>query len=191
MKKFTYVIVLASLLLLSACTQTIAPTPTQTIIPTPTVSDLFKTQALRFIEEANKLKSMTMEGVNFADYSAQLAEVNGVYELLDTLWLENFQVVTKENFELALESWDYAQLLWSLKIGKKDNPVEPNINHFKELMEYGGDFLRTDIHPSNYIVKEYRGKTFLPFDENISILFTVASEQFERAQPDLLEVIQQ
>ena len=97
----------------------------------------------------------------------------------------------EENFEKALLSWDYAQLLWSLKIGKKDNPVEPDINHFKELMEYGGEFLRTDIHPSNYIVKDYRGKTFLPFDENISILFTVASEQFEKAQPDLLEVIQQ
>jgi len=191
MKKFILVIVLASLLLLSACTQTTAPTPTQTIIPTPTVSDLFKTQALRFLEEANKLKSMTTEGVNFADYSAQLAEVNGVYELLNTLWLESFQVVTKGNIEKALESWDYAQLLWSLKIGKKDNPVEPNINHFKELMEYGSDFLKTDIHPSNYIVKDYRGKTFLPFDENISILFTVASEQFEKAQPDLLEVIQQ
>ncbi len=189
-KKFIFVTILASLLLLSACTQTIAtaptdtpaPTHTQTIATTPTLSDLIKSQVLKFVEGATKLKSMTTEGVNFVNYSEQLAEVNGAYELLIAIWGGDIDITTKENIEKALEGWGNARLLWDLKINHKYAVSNSGVTreYFQRIYDYAGDRLTlTQL-----------GK-IMPYDENISILLAIANEYFEKAQPDLLEVIQQ
>jgi hypothetical protein len=39
-----------------------------------------------------------------------------------------------------------------------------------------------DVHPSDFIVDGYRGKKYLPFDENISVLLSVASDYFQNGQ---------
>ena len=74
-----------------------------------------------------------------------------------------------------------------LKIGDKDNPVEPNINNFTSFTNYAGDSLVLEIHPSDFLVESYRGKKYLPFDENISVLLSMASDSFEEGRKLLLE----
>ncbi len=174
----------AIFILLASCAAPTPPPPTLT--PTPELSETFKTQITRLIEEGTKLSSMTEQGVNYLDYSDQFAEVNGTYELARATWPAGFLVDTQAKMQKAINGWVFASDLWSLKIGEKDNPVEPNINGYLSYKNFEGDAAIIDIHPDDYLVESYRGKKFLPFDENISVLFTLASDYFESARTELL-----
>jgi hypothetical protein len=153
----------------------------------PKISDALKEQLTRMLEEGATLTSMTEQGVNYSDYRQQLAKVKGAYDLASATWESDFAPDAKANFEKAFEGWDLTLYLWELKIGDKDNPVEPNINRFTSFTDYMGDSLITKTHPSDFIVEAYRGKKYLPFDENISVLLSMASNSFEEGRKLLLE----
>lgn len=186
---------IALVILFSACSAGPTPEPTPTVIPSPTVSDLFKSQGLRFVEEATVLKSMTKQGVNFLEYSKQLSEVGGVYELLDSLWAEGFESDAQENIKKALEGWECAKLLWDLKINHKYAVSNQSSTReaFYKVYEYGGNDLDIKTRIDTFI-DEVTGEEaqvmIMPYDENISILFTLANDYFDKAQPVLLGVIQ-
>lgn len=77
-----------------------------------------------------------------------------------------------------------------MKIGDKDNPVEPNINGYKQYLDYEGDLIVLETHPSDFIVKDYRGKKYLPFDENISVLLSIAANHFDNGKTQILQALQ-
>lgn len=153
----------------------------------PKISDALKEQLTRMLEEGSTLTSMTEQGVNYSDYRQQLAKVKGAYDLASATWSSDFAPDAKTTLEKAFEGWDLALFLWELKIGEKDNPVEPNINNFTAFTSYGGDLLVIKKHPSDYLVELYRGKKYIPFDENISVLLSMASDSFEEGRNLLLE----
>jgi len=153
----------------------------------PKISDALKEQLTRMLEEGATLTSMTEQGVNYSDYRQQLAKVKGAYDLASVTWETDFAPDAKTNFDKAFEGWDLTLYLWELKIGDKDNPVEPNINNFTSFTNYAGDSLVLEIHPSDFLVESYRGKKYLPFDENISVLLSMASDSFEEGRKLLLE----
>jgi hypothetical protein len=152
----------------------------------PKISDVFKEQVTRMLEEGATLTSMTKQGVNYSAYSQQLAKVKGAYDLASATWPSDFASEAKPNFEKAFEGWDLTLSLWALKIGDKDNPVEPNINGYTSYTNYVGDSLIIETYPSDFIVKSYRGKKYLPFDDNISVLLSKASNYFEEGRKLLL-----
>ena len=138
--------------------------------PKPKISDALKEQLTRMLEEGTTLMAMTEQGVNYTDYRQQLAEVKGAYDLASATWPPDFASDARENFEKAFEGWDLALYLWELKIGDKDNPVEPDINRYTSFVNYEGESLISETHPSTFIVESYSDKKYLPFDENISVL---------------------
>jgi hypothetical protein len=160
---------------------------TSSCAPKPGISDVFKEQLTRFFEEGTTLTSMTAQGVNYSDYRQQLAKVKGAYELASATWPEGFAPDAKSMFETAFKGWDFSLYLWELKINNKDNPVEPDVNGYVELIEFAGKHFLTKTHPSDYIVEAYRGKKYLPFDENIGLLLGMASDDFEFGRNILLE----
>ena len=188
-------IIIFTFLLLSSCSSEPTPIPTATPNPTPTVSALFKIQGLKLVEEATKLKSMTTQGVNFVDYSAQLAEVNGIFELLKSLWGDDFELSTKENIVNAFQGWNLAHKLWDLKINYKYAITEYDDTkiYYDQIINYGGDNLVT-VFSGKYLFDEELGEERnmkrLPYDENISILFSLANDYFDKAQPELMKIIQ-
>jgi len=162
----------------------------------PEPSDLFKSQALRFVEEASKLKSMTEHGVSFVEYSSQLSEVEGAYELLDSLWTEGFEVETQENIEKALEGWEWAEFLWDQKIEHYLSRITTDVDtreYFDRIYDYAGDSLEINtgiVMIENEVTGEEERIRSLPYDENIVILFSLASDYFDEAQSILLQIIQ-
>ena len=193
MKKGLLVVILV--LLLVGCSSEPIQEPTPTVVPTPTLSDLFKTQVVRFVEEASRLKSITEQGVNFVEYSQQLSEIRSIYDILDSLWVDDFEVKTQENVQKAIESWECAYLLWDLKINYKlsINEHDSSNEYFQDVYGCGGDdLLLVDIDRivMDKDTGERRRALSIPYDENISILLSVASDYFEVAQPALLQIIQ-
>jgi len=197
MKRRLRIFVLAVVFsLLIGCSSEPEPEPEPTAVPSPEVSDLFKSQSLKFIEEASKLKSMTKQGINFSEYSEQLTEVEGVYELLDSLWVEDFEVETQENIEKALEGWEWAKFLWGQRIEHYLCHISNDVDtreYFDQIYDYAGDDL--DISTGQFMIEnEATGEEeliqWLPYDENIAILFSVANDYFDKAQTVLLQIIQ-
>ncbi|HML22064.1 MAG TPA: hypothetical protein PKD09_10460 [Aggregatilinea sp.] len=168
------------------------PVPTITTIPSSTpapardTSDIFDAQMTQLLEKGSLLGAMTSQGVNYINYERQLVEVKGTYDFISTIWPSGFALGAQEQFDKAFEGWDLALELWGLKLDDMDNPVEPNINGYLRYTDYAGDELYIAVHPSNFIVPEYRDKQYLPFDENIGILFSLGSEYFEAGQKTVL-----
>lgn len=179
-------------------TQTITPAPTVT--PTPTITPpasrtpaparntdaIFDAQVKQFLQEGALLEAMTSQGVNYVNFERQLVELKGAYGLADATWPAAFAPHARVQFDKAIQGWDLALYLWELKLEKADEPAEPNINGYPMYVAYAGDKLFIDVHPSDFIVRAYRGKKYLPFDENIGILFSLASDYFQTGQTQVL-----
>lgn len=151
MNKIVFFIFLT--LLLVSCSLKTPIQPNATI--EPTLSDLFKTQALKFIEEASKLSALTKSGVNYLDYKDQLVNVHSKFDTLDTLWTSNFLQENRASINKAIEGWDLAQSLWELKLNESK---EPNEVFSKELFnlykDYSGDLLVSEKYTNYTLIKD-------------------------------------
>ena len=167
------------------------PAPTPTPVPTPTpipISNLFKEQITRFLEEGTKLEAMTEQGVNYADFRQQLVSTKGPYDLASSTWPPGFAPEARDLMDDAIEGWDLALVLWGIKLDYKYQypPTEPDYNGYDRFASYGGDRLVTEVWLDTFwfedgaldTPKEFVGKQYLPPDENISVLFTIAAEYF-------------
>lgn len=153
----------------------------------PSMSDDLKAKINKVLEDGSTLNAMTEQGVNFSNFGQQLAKTKGDYDLAVAVWPDNVAPETKKAFDQAFIGWNYAYYLWDLKIGDKDTPTEPNINKFDDIISYAGaENLRIEMHDYKFIVENYRGKKYLPFDENIGILLSIASAHFKEAQQAFL-----
>ena len=180
---------LLGLALLGASTAGCTTKPT--VPEKPTIPEIFKEQLTRFLEEGSKANAMTEQGVTYSQLQEQVADVKGAYDLAFATWPEDFSPESRQSFERALEAWSLALDLWALDIGDKDNPVEPNINGYRRYVDFAGDLLVVDTHPSSYIVEEYAGKKFIAFQENISILLTIAAQGFDEGRTQVLQDLTQ
>lgn len=179
-------------------TQTITPAPT--VAPNPTITStasrtpaparntdaIFDAQVKQFLQEGALLEAMTSQGVNYVNFERQLVELKGAYGLADATWPAAFAPHARVQFDKAIQGWDLALYLWDLKLEKADEPAEPDINGYPVYVAYAGDELLIEVHPSDFIVWAYRGKKYLPFDENIGILFSLASDYFQTGQTQVL-----
>ena len=156
----------------------------------PTIPEIFSQQLTRFLEEGAKTSAMTELGVTYPQLREQVATTKGAYDLAVATWPDDFALETRSSFDRSFEAWQLALDLWGLDIGDKDNPVESNINGFRRYVDFAGDVLVLETHTADFIVEEYRGKRYLPFDENISILLTIAPEAFDEGKTEVLAALQ-
>ncbi len=68
-----------------------------------------------------------------------------------------------------------------------DEPVEPNVNRYREFRDYS-DLLVIRTHPDNFIVPEYRGKEYVSFD-NTPLMLAIAANHFESGQNKVLSFL--
>lgn len=172
MKKFITIVLL--FLVLSACA--------------PSLPDDFKAQIRVVIQEGTTLAAMTKRGATYDEYGNQLLKVHSAYDLALAQWPDGFAPLGKVGMERSLNGWDLSLLLWEAKISRKDNPTEPNFNRYNDFVAYAGNKLVTAVwdEPS---LPDYDKKKYLPYDENISILFSLANTHFDNTRGILLAAI--
>jgi len=153
----------------------------------PKLSEIFKTQLIQYLKDAGKLSTQSGEGINVLTLRSQLTEAKATFDLLNSTWPAEFVPESKELFKKSHEGYDLVLKLWNYKINESDNPTEPAINSWPEFQAYAGEALIVETHGSDFIVADYRGKKFLPFDENIRVLLTLASGFFEKGREIVLK----
>lgn len=214
--KFQLVLGLIALLLLAACgpskedisatvesrvqiavAQTVEAIPTQTPYPTPTlpptptvnpISASFREQLNELLRAGNAVTGATRQGVSFLELRRLVNEARGAYDLTVAMWPDDVSTRTQRDFEKAFQGWELTLYLWDAEIEEADQPVEPDVNRYRDFVSYS-DQLILDTHPDNYLVRDYRGKQFVPFD-NVEVLMSISAAHYESGQEQVLSLLE-
>lgn len=155
----------------------------------PKISDTFRTQLTAFLQQGAKTAAMASRGVTYSDLTEQVVNTRAAYNLVAPTWPASFANGTKADLEHVLTGWDLALDLWKLKLDDSDAPVEPDVNKYTKYVDYGGEGLALRVHEPDYIVKHYRGKKYVSF-ENIGVLLHIADSTFDKAKDEALLALQ-
>jgi hypothetical protein len=112
----------------------------------------------------------------------QLTNAKATFDLLEATWPPGFVPDAHESFIESHKGYDLAGKLWKGKIKNLDEPTEPDVNGWSRYLAYAGNAAVIETYDSSNSVAEYRGKRFLPFDKNISVLLTLASRHFNKGR---------
>jgi hypothetical protein len=149
----------------------------------------FRSQGDRLLEEGAKLQAMTAQGVKRETFANQLAAVKGHYDLMLASWPPQLDKEIRRSLERAFQAWSYADNMWDWQINQRDEPTEPNVNRYAEIVRFAPTELVIKVWNSKMIVPEYRNKNYLPFDPNIGILLNIGHKSFESAKIGLLHAL--
>ena len=147
--------------------------------------DIFRTQLFKFMDEANKIKALVSQGASQGEFASQLVNVKAAYDSAQTLWPPDLSPTVRAEFEQAIDGWDLALKLWRLKVldseltSSRNEPAEPDLNGFATFVAYGGQALAFEKYGADSGHVHLRGKTFLPFDQNIRTLLDLAKGHLE------------
>jgi hypothetical protein len=142
------------------------------------VSEMFRSQMLKFLESGSKMKALSEQGVSYNETRDALANVRAAWDMTRTMWPSDLNSTSTDFFEKSIKAWDSCLDLWKLKLEKKDMPTAPDTNGFAAYKQQFGDDLVIAIYDSSCLVEAYRGREHLPFDENISALLGVGTTEF-------------
>jgi hypothetical protein len=146
----------------------------------------FRSQVMRFVEAGTEANAKANQGVPYAELQAQVVTVKAAHELMLAVWPDKFPADGREDFARAIRGWDLALALWALKIEKGDVPTAPDVNGFDRFLAFGLEELEVQTHGKDYLVADYRGKNYLPFDANIEVLLKIAGTSFEAGRGKVL-----
>lgn len=156
----------------------------------PKISEIFKTQLLQYLKDGGKLSTQSGEGINLFTLRSQLTDAKSTFDLLEATWPTGLAPAARESFKKSHEGYDLAIELWKDKIDRADTPIEPNINGWSRYQTYAGGALVIETRSSDGGFEEYRGKRYLPFDKNISVLLTIAGAHFDKGRKAVLSELE-
>ena len=156
----------------------------------PKISEIFKTELVQYLKDGGKLSTQSGEGINLFTLQSQLTDAKSTFDLLEATWPQAFAPDARESFKQSHKGYDLAIRLWKLKVNKSDEPSEPSINEWSSYIGYAENALAIETYSSDYLVEDYRGKRYLPFHKNISVLLTIAGTHFNKGRKAVLRELE-
>ena len=162
-------------------------TAVPTITPEPPLSATSRRLYEKLVEEGTLLQRMTENGVNYRDFANQFS----VYEAAHTIIFEvdnnrfNRSLVLEMNKVVA--GWGLAQQLWRTHRNDVDQPTEPDINGYEQILSYVpfANMPKFSIHEGSV----YNGKKYIEHGTAVSIVLYTASGHFKKVRTELLKVL--
>jgi len=162
-------------------------TAVPTITPEPPLSATSRRLYEKLVEEGTLLQRMTENGVNYRDFANQFS----VYEAAHTIIFEvdnnrfNRSLVLEMNKVVA--GWGLAQQLWRNQIDDVDQPTEPDINGYEQILSYVpfANMPKFSIHKGSV----YNGKKYIEHGTAVSVVLYTASGHFKKVRTELLKVL--
>ena len=151
----------------------------------------FKEKAMDFIKKANELETLIhSSSVNYIALKNTIDDVKSSYNLMIKIYPEFKNSELHKKFTEFFKGYFFALELWNLKINKSDNPCEPDINGYREMIEYLDGNAVLGTYPESFPVSEYRNKKYIVFDKNISAFIKIADSKYKDAEKSLLKTVQ-
>lgn len=158
----------------------------------PKFSPLSKTQLLEYLKEASKLSTLSNEGTTtYRVFITQLSNTKAAFANVESAWPENLQPDALDSFKKSHLGYELAANLWDSKIQQADQPREPDKHGWELFHNYAGKLIVEDTYGSDFVVKEWRGYRYLPYDANIPILLTIANTYFDAGRKAILPALEQ
>jgi hypothetical protein len=172
-RKFITALIVSGLLVFALGCQKAPEKPTLSEMK-PKLSEIFKTQLIQYLKDGGKLSTQSGEGINVLTLKSQLTDAKATFDLVDATWPSEFCPDARELFKKSHEGYELAIKLWDSKLNDKDEPIEPDINGWARYQNFAGGALVVKTYSLDFLVEAYRGKKYLPFDEDISVLLTLS-----------------
>lgn len=157
-----------------------------------TISDVFRTQLMRFVEQSQRISVSVSHGVSYRDLKNQVIDAESTYRILSASWPNNFAPDAGVEIEKAIEGWRLALELWSLEIeeesitggrlypGLHDSLCPPESDElYRQLLAYAGESLSIRVRPDDYYREEERGKKYVAYSSR-QMLLSKANEHLNR-----------
>ncbi len=162
-------------------------TAVPTITPEPPLPATSRRLYEKLVEEGTLLQRMTENGVNYRDFANQFS----VYEAAHTIIFEvdnnrfNRSLVLEMNKVVA--GWGLAQQLRRNQIDDVDQPTEPDINGYEQILSYVpfANMPKFSIHEGSV----YNGKKYIEHGTAVSVVLYTASGHFKKVRTELLKVL--
>lgn len=148
----------------------------------PKLSQVFQTQILKFLETGSKLNAATSEGLSYGAYSDMLNDVNGTFELSNTIWPEKFAPQAKESFREALASWNFAKELWTTKM------QYPDLAGAYDIVNDSYPSMSDNFKALVLVKRDYDNDKHISYSE-IPTCLTYSSACFEVGRKNLLSLL--
>ena len=146
-----------------------------------TLSQGFRNAANELSASGGANERVVAQKITYAQLSQEIVNVKSGYDLPKSMWPAGFCPEGRNSIERAITGWDLALLLWNRKNNLAGGPTEPNFGGYDVFLAYGGSSLRVEVKPEGEFVKD-RGKKYLPYDPNISILLGFAAGTSTKAK---------
>lgn len=151
----------------------------------PSRSSLFD-----FLDAGTMMRNLTEQDPTYDEFSEGVADVLNSWNLAKSDWPANLPDKTAfSSFERSAIAWYACLKLWKLKRGKEEPPTAPDISDWEFFSTNFKGELAPRTHPRNYVIKEHRGRAFLPFDENIEALLKIGAENFSDGKDRIFDQI--
>ena len=158
-------------------------------------NELFKHNIIKLLDVGEHITTMSSYGINKLELESEVDQFEAMLNMAIATWPKSS---TRKNclflngaseYTKAVEGWRLTIKLWDLKINKSDPPCEPDINGYKTYKLYSENKLIEKVYPYNYSVVAYSRKKYLPFDDNISVLLSIAAEHYQSGVSDIMKSI--
>jgi len=138
----------------------------------------FKDKANQLIRES-KVLSDNVDKANFMIVTRFYNDAQVTFEQIKQLWPENKLIEEKKHLDNAITGTRLLLILWGYSISRSDDPMEPDINSYKEFESYAlsGKLVNT-IKKDGY-VPSYFGKKHYAIDANIKALLPIIKDEFK------------
>jgi hypothetical protein len=133
----------------------------------------FKAKLNNFIVEANKINSMTEQGVNYNEFRSQLIEVKSAYALIKN-WPSSYHNA-KDAFDKAIEGWNLTLDVWKVQLDDEYGFTNTkNEELLKSIAKYLGmdsskvDAFTAGLIPAKDWIGELMGQASTYFEAGIA-----------------------
>lgn len=158
----------------------------QVIEPVP---ESFKKYTQDFITAGSQVNMASKAGASYIEFSTKVKNTMSPFDLMLKTYPEFKNSDAFEDLRMAFKGWLLCVDLWEKKINEYDNPTEPNINKYQDFIDYMGNKAIIETRDIYYIVAKYRGKKYLPFDENIQVLMSISSQYYESGESKIIQFL--
>jgi hypothetical protein len=150
----------------------------------PYGSEVFQREVVQYLKQVGDMTDRCAGGINHEEFETRLDEIVKSHEWMKPLWPDGI-IEERVKMQEVVAAYLTASILWKRKVAGELEPIEPDIGGYRNFIEDTKRHLIVRVYEGNQV--SYRGRKYIPFDENIQNQMAIAKRSFTEARVIILE----